>query len=73
MGVKLREIGSSVNNYQKFTKYRNFLKQYQKMALVRDENIRTLAMFFCLMAARKEIDRGVKITRLHKNIWQLTR
>ena len=28
MGVKLREIGSNDNNYQKFTKYRNFLKMY---------------------------------------------
>ena len=73
MSVKLREIGSSNNNYQKFTKYRNFLQQYQRIALARDENIRIRAMFFCLRAARKEIDRGVKMTRLYKNIWQLTR
>ena len=73
MSVKLREIGSSDNNYQKFTKYRNFLQQYQRIALARDENIRIRAMFFCLKAAREEIDRGVKMTRLYKNIWQLTR
>ena len=73
MGVKLREIGSNDNNYQKFTKYRNFLQQYQRIALARDENIRIRAMFFCLKAARKEIDSGVKMTRLYKNIWQLTR
>ena len=73
MGVKLRDIGSSGNNYQKFTKYRNFLQQYQRIALARDENIRIRAMFFSLKAARKEIDRGVKMTRLYKNIWQLTR
>ena len=26
--------------------------------------------YFCLKAARKEIDSGVKMTRLYKNIWQ---
>ena len=49
------------------------MQQYQRIALARDENIRIRAMFFCLKAARKEIDRGVKMTRLYKNIWQLTR
>ena len=53
MGVKLRDIGSSGNNYQKFTKYRNFLQQYQRMALVRDENIRIRAMFFFARGLQK--------------------
>ena len=53
MGVKLREIGSSDNNYQTFAKYRNFLQQYQRIALARDENIRIRAMFFLLEGCKK--------------------
>ena len=53
MGVKLREIGSSDNNYQTFAKYRNFLQQYQRIALARDENIRIRAMFFLLEGCKR--------------------